>query len=132
MLFSGFAGTFLAERLIQREQIQELEKAMLLKLDKSLPDKASNYIVVSSALVDGVAPFLTGLSCLIPIIASAMGIMLWNISVLTSCLIGLVILFILGYYIGRVARLNPLAQGVQTFFTGIGTIIAIILIQLTI
>jgi predicted membrane protein (TIGR00267 family) len=132
MLFSGFAGTYFAERLIQHEQMQELEKAMLRKLDKSLPGKASNYIIVSSALVDGVAPFLTGLSCLIPIIASAMGMMQWNIAVLTSCLIGLIILLALGYYIGRVARMNPLAQGVQTLFIGIGTIIAIILIQLTI
>jgi predicted membrane protein (TIGR00267 family) len=132
MLFSGFAGTYFAERLIQREQIQELEKAMLRKLNKSLPAKASNYVIVSSAFVDGVAPLLTGLLCLTPIIIAVWGLMSWNLAVLISCLIGLTILFILGFYIGRVARMNPFVQGFQTFFIGMGTVIAIVLIQLTI
>jgi predicted membrane protein (TIGR00267 family) len=132
MLFSGFAGTYFAERLIQREQIQELEKAMLRKLDKTLPSKASNYVIVTSAFVDGVAPLLTGLLCLSPMIAAAWGLMLWNFAVLTSSLIGLTILFILGFYIGRVARMKPLVQGFQTLFIGIGTVIAIILVQLII
>jgi len=132
MMFSGFAGTFFAERLLQREQIQELEKAMLRKLDKSLPSKASNFVIISSALVDGIAPLLTGLLCLIPIIAAAMGLIVWNLAVFVSCIIGLAILFTLGFYIGKVARMNPLVQGAQTLFIGIGTVIAIILIQLAI
>ncbi len=132
MMFSGFAGTYFAERLIQREQLQQLEKAMLRKLDKTLPSRASNFVIVLSAFLDGVAPLITGLLCLVPIIISAFGIMAWNFAVILSILIGLIILFALGFYIGKVARMNPLVQGFQTFFIGVGTAIAIILVQIVI
>ncbi|MFW9830363.1 MAG: VIT1/CCC1 transporter family protein [Candidatus Thorarchaeota archaeon] len=132
MMFSGFAGTYFAERVIQREQLRQLEMAMLRKLDKTLPSKASRFVIISAALVDGVAPLTTGVICLIPIIASVMGIIVWDLAVLISVIIGLVILFFLGFYIGRAARVNPWAQGFQTFITGIGTAIAIILLQLAI
>ncbi len=132
MMFSGFAGTYFAERLIQREQLQELEKAMVRKLDKTLPSRVSSFVIVFSALVDGVAPFITGLLCLIPIIAAVLGITTWNLSVIMSILIGLIILFLLGFYIGKVARMNPWFQGLQTFFIGIGTAIAIIIVQIAI
>jgi VIT1/CCC1 family predicted Fe2+/Mn2+ transporter len=38
----------------------------------------------------------------------------------------------LGFYIGKVARMNPWFQGLQTFFIGIGTAIAIIIVQIAI
>jgi predicted membrane protein (TIGR00267 family) len=132
MMFSGFAGTYFAERLIQREQLQELEKAMLRKLDKTLPNRASRFVIISSAIVDGVAPLITGLICLIPIIAATFGIITWDQAVLMSLLFGLIILFILGFYIGKVARMNPWFQGFQTFFMGIGTAFAIIIVQIAI
>jgi len=132
MMFSGFAGTYIAERLIQREQLQVLEKAMLRKLDKTLPNRASNFVIISSAIVDGIAPLITGLLCLIPIIAATLGIITLNLAVMMSILIGLIILFLLGFYIGKVARMNPWFQGLQTFFIGIGTAIAIVIVQITI
>ncbi|MFX1563220.1 MAG: VIT1/CCC1 transporter family protein [Promethearchaeota archaeon] len=132
MMFSGFAGTYFAERLIQREQLREWEKAMLRKLDKTLPNKASNFVIITSALVDGLAPLITGMMCLIPIITAALGIITWNLAVLMSSLIGLIILFLLGVYIGKVAQMNPWVQGFQTFFIGIGTAIAIIIVQIAI
>jgi predicted membrane protein (TIGR00267 family) len=132
MMFSGFAGTYFAERLIQREKLQELEKAMLRKLDKTLPSQASYFTIVTAAIVDGVAPFITGLICLIPIIAAIFGIIIWTLAVLISNIVGLVILFLLGFYIGRVAKTNPWAHGFQTFSIGIGTALAIILAQLII
>jgi predicted membrane protein (TIGR00267 family) len=132
MMCSGFAGTFFAERLIQGEQIEDLEKAMLRKLDKTLPSKASTYVILVSAAVDGLAPLLTGLICLIPIILAAFGLLIWSQAVLVSITLGLIILFTLGFYIGRVAKMNPWIQGFQTFFVGIGTATAIILVQLII
>lgn len=132
MMFSGFAGTFFAERQIQREQIQELEKAMLRKLEKTLPSRASYHVILSAVLVDGIAPFITGILCLIPIFTSVLGVIAWPLAILVSVATGLFLLFVLGYYIGRGARMNPWAHGFQTFITGIGTAIAIILIQLAI
>jgi predicted membrane protein (TIGR00267 family) len=132
MMFSGFAGTYFAERLIQHEQLLELEKAMLRKLDKTLPKTASHFAIISAALVDGVAPLITGLLCLIPIIAATFGLVVWNLAVLMATVTGLIVLFFLGFYIGRVAGMNPWTQGIQTFITGMGTAIAIILVQLII
>ncbi|MDO8123130.1 MAG: VIT1/CCC1 transporter family protein [Candidatus Hermodarchaeota archaeon] len=132
MMFSGFAGTYFAERQIQRDQLQELEKAMLRKLDKTLPNRASNFVIITSAIVDGVAPLTTGLVCLIPIMATTLGIITLNLAVIISIIIGLITLFLLGFYIGKVARTNPWVLGLQTFFIGIGTAIAIIIIQITI
>ncbi|MFX0167875.1 MAG: VIT1/CCC1 transporter family protein [Candidatus Hodarchaeota archaeon] len=132
MMFSGFAGTYFAERLIQHEQLQELEKAMLRKMDKTLPSRASHFVIVLAAIVDGAAPFITGLICLIPIVTTMFGLITWNLAILISTISGLIILFLLGFYIGRVAKTNPWVHGFQTFATGIGTAIAIILIQLVI
>jgi len=132
MMFSGFAGTYFAERLIQREQLQNLEKAMLRKLDRTLPKRASYFAVITSAIVDGVAPLITGLICLIPIFASALGMIVWNSAILLSIITGLIIIFFIGFYIGKVAKVNPWTQGFQTMITGIGTAIAIVLVQLII
>ena len=132
MMFSGFAGTYFTERQIQREQLLELEKAMLRKLEKTLPSRASYFVILSAALVDGMAPFITGILCLLPILAAILGLVTWPFAILISVTIGLLMLFVLGYYIGKGARMNPWVHGFQTFITGIGTAIAIILIQLAI
>jgi predicted membrane protein (TIGR00267 family) len=132
MMFSGFAGTYFAERQIQHEQLQELEKAMLRKLEKTLPSRASFYVILLAVLVDGMAPFITGIICLVPIFFTVFGLIVWPLAILISVAIGLITIFVLGYYIGRGARTNPWAHGFQTLITGIGTAIVIILIQLTI
>jgi len=51
---------------------------------------------------DGISPFLAGLLCLSPFLASALGLLLWDLAIITSSGLAFTLLFALGVFLGRV------------------------------
>lgn len=132
MMFSGLAGTYLAEKAEREREFREMERAMLRKLDDTLVKRASRFAIVVSSFVDGFAPFMSGLLILVPFIAVSMGFLLWDVAVIISSIIGFILLFLLGIFLGRVSEQNQWIYGLQTLGAGVGTAIAIILLELLI
>ena len=75
--------------------------------------------------------FLAGLILLTPFILIVTGIpMVWDIAVWISGIIGFLMLFLLGIFLGRVSEQNPWFYGLQTLGAGVATAVAIILLEL--
>jgi predicted membrane protein (TIGR00267 family) len=131
MMFSGLAGTYLAEKAEREREFKEMERAMLRKLDKTLVQKASRFAIIVSSIVDGFAPFLAGLILLTPFVLLVVGVpIVWEMAVWISAIVGFTMLFLLGIFLGRISEQNPWFYGLQTVGAGVATAVAIILLEL--
>lgn len=128
MMFSGLAGTYLVEKAEREREFHKMERAMLKSLDHTVLKKASRFAIFVSSFVDGFAPFIAGIFCLAPFIASAFGFLVWDLAVLISVIFGFSLLFLLGIFLGKISEQNPWLFGIQTLGAGVGTAIAIILL----
>lgn len=129
MMFSGLAGTYLAEKAERERELREMEQAMLRNLDKTLYKRASRFAIIISSVVDGFAPFMAGLLLLAPFFLVLLNPTLWYPAVISSVIIGFVLLFLLGIFLGRVSEQNQWLYGLQTLAAGLGTAAAIILLE---
>lgn len=130
MMFSGLAGTYLAEKAERERELREMEHAMLRKLDQTLYKRASRFAIVISSVVDGFAPFMAGMLLLIPFFFVVFTPTLWWNALIVSVIIGFTLLFLLGIFLGRVSEQNQWLYGLQTLATGLGTAVAIILLEI--
>jgi predicted membrane protein (TIGR00267 family) len=130
MMFSGLAGTYLAEKAERERELREMENAMLRNLDATLYKRATRFAILISSVVDGFAPFITGLMLLVPFIFVLFNPGLWDIAVIISVALGFFLLFLLGIFLGRVSEQNQWLYGLQTLAAGLGTAAAIILLEI--
>jgi predicted membrane protein (TIGR00267 family) len=124
---SGLFGAYMTEKAERKRHLKTLEAAMLTDLSNSIQDKASGFVSVYAAFIDGASPMLTAVIALIPFILTLAGIfVIWDAYVVSFALI-LATLFSLGLYLGRIAKENIWLYGVQTVAAGI-IIVTIILL----
>jgi len=97
MMVSGFSGTYLTESAERNHSLNELEDAMLVNLDNTIYGKASRFVPIFAAIVDGGAPFIASIPSVIPFLT----------------------LFTLGVYLGRVSGDNIWASGFKMVIAGI-------------
>jgi predicted membrane protein (TIGR00267 family) len=132
MLFSGLAGTYLAEKAERERELREMERAVMRTLEGTQIKSASRFAIIVASIVDGFAPLLSGLACLAPFFLVPVGLLVWNISVIFSTIIGLCLLFALGVYLGRTSEQNQWSYGLQTLGAGLATAVAILLLEVLI
>jgi predicted membrane protein (TIGR00267 family) len=101
---------------------------MLIDLEKSEFGKASRVVSLFAALVDGTAPFLASLPCILPFYISLLGLLPIHLAFISSIFASLGVLFILGFYLGRVSKGNVLVSGIKMVFAG--SVVALIAILL--
>jgi predicted membrane protein (TIGR00267 family) len=130
MMFSGLAGTYLAEKAERERELRKMEQAMLRKLDQTMYKQASRFAIIISSIVDGFAPFITGLMLLVPFIFVLFNPTIWGIAVIVSIITGFILLFLLGIFLGRVSEQNQWLYGLQTLAAGLATAAAIILLEI--
>jgi predicted membrane protein (TIGR00267 family) len=125
MAISGFSGTYMTER---SHSLHALEDAMLVDLEMSDFGKATKVVSLFSALVDGTAPFLASLPCILPFFLALIGLLPIHIAFFSSIVASLVVLFVLGFYLGRISEKNVLVSGIKMVIAG--TVVALIAIIL--
>ncbi len=130
MMFSGLAGTYLAEKAERERELREMENALLRNLDSTIYKRASRFAIIISSIVDGFAPFITGLMLLVPFFFVLFNPTIWGIGVIVSVATGFILLFLLGIFLGRVSEQNQWLYGLQTLAAGLGTAAAIILLEI--
>lgn len=124
---SGLFGAYMTEKAERKRHLKTLEAAMLTDLRNSIHNKASEFVSVYAAFIDGASPVLTGVIALIPFILTLTGtFVIWDAYVVSFTLI-LATLFSLGLYLGRIAKENIWLYGAQTVAAGI-LIVAIVLL----
>jgi predicted membrane protein (TIGR00267 family) len=122
MGISGVSGAYMTERAERKRNLKDLECAMITNLDDSMITDATKFVSFYAALVDGGSPILTALVSLSPFFLLLHGLIEVQSAYIGSLVVTLVTLFMLGVYLGRIAKENALLYGIQTLVAGIATI----------
>ena len=124
MLISGITSSYLTESAERKRDVEELEKSMLSNLDGSIIVEANRTTTLVVSLINGVSPFAAGLATAIPLFLVFSGLDV-ALALLLSVGFGMVILFVLGLFLGKVSRTNIVIYGLKTLAAGILVVIMI-------
>lgn len=129
MGFSGFFGALMAEKAERERRLKEMEEATNNNVDP-IHYEAARFVTFYVAFIDGLSPALTAIISLMPFILVSAGLMpIWNAYVI-SLTLSLATLFLLGIYLGKVAKENGWLYGVAMLTVGAFTALIVFLIQL--
>jgi len=111
---SGFYGAYATERSERTGALKKLEKKIGFSLRKTAIEKAHFYAIFVLALIEGFSPFLIALSMIIPFFI-AKDIM---VAYFTSFAIAMVLLFLLGIFLGKISKENLFNSGAKMLIAG--------------
>lgn len=129
LFMSGLSSAYLSESAERQKELQELEQALITDLDQSDFGKASRYLPVIIALVNGFSPLFISLLILTPLWLSLHGMVLPISPFLTAIFIALACTFLLGLFIGSISKTHWLLSGLRTLAIAIVTVSIIILFE---
>ena len=112
---SSAVGAYEAERVEKKLDIRTIERAMLARLSEEHRE-AFQFAAILSAIVHGVAPLIAGLLPIIPFIFLDA-----RTATVAAVATTLVILFVLGVYLGNLVRERVLVTGLRFAAAGVGT-----------
>jgi len=118
---SGVSSAYISESAEQRHALGKLEDAMIHDLQKSEHGEAARLTPLLIALVNGLAPLVISLLILIPLWVSHAGIPLPLSPLYIAIMIALLLIFLLGIFLGRIAGISWLRSGMQTLLVAIMT-----------
>ncbi|MEM2105729.1 MAG: VIT1/CCC1 transporter family protein [Candidatus Bathyarchaeia archaeon] len=129
MGLSGFFGAYMAEKAERDRHLKEMEEATNDNVHP-IHYEAAKFVTLYVAIIDGLSPALTAIISLIPFILVSMGLIpIWN-AYFISLALSLVALFLLGIYLGKIAKENRWFYGVVMLTIGAFTALIVFLIQL--
>jgi len=129
---SNILGASVGEKLVKEIELGEIEKAMLKKggdLHGTVIDEQLNQTLLSSALYDGFATFIGSIIPVLPFIFGSFLLIADIISLYSSIVISLALFFVLGIYIGKIARERMILSGLKLVTFGIITVIITTMIR---
>jgi len=129
MGISGLSGAYLTEKAERKRDINDLETAMMTKLNDSVITDATTFVSFYAAVIAGGSPILTALVSLSPFFLVLHGLLAVENAYITSIIVTLVTLFMLGIYLGKIAKENALLYGIQTLVAGVATIAIVLLLR---
>lgn len=129
MAISGFSGSYLAESAERAREVDDLGRAMLTDMSESMYAKASRTTSIVVAIVDGASPAIAGFIVVIPLFFVPLGILEYHTAFYIGIIICMVLLFILGLFLGAVSKKNMWSYGAKTLFAGILTAFLMLLVS---
>jgi predicted membrane protein (TIGR00267 family) len=112
---SSAVGAYEAERVEKKLDIRTIERAMLARLSEEHRE-AFQFAAILSAIVHGIAPLIAGLLPILPFVFLDA-----RTATVVAVVITLVILFLLGAYLGNLVRERVVVTGLRFAAAGIGT-----------
>lgn len=131
MGISGVSGAYMTERAERKRDLKDLESAMIIKLDDCVISDATRFVSFYAALVDGGSPIVTALISLSPFFLLLHGLIPVEGAYIASLVVTLITLFMLGVYLGKIAKENALFYGIQTLIAGVATVVIVLLLGAT-
>jgi predicted membrane protein (TIGR00267 family) len=129
MGLSGFFGALLAERAEREGHLKELEAATNDNVEQVHYD-AARFVTFYVALVDGLSPAFTAIISLAPFLLVRLGwITIWS-AYIASLSLSLATLFLLGIFLGKVAKGSWWFYGLMMLTAGAFAALIVFLIQL--
>ena len=111
---SGMSSAYLSEAAERKKELQELEQALLTDLSASDHGKASRYLPIVVALVNGLSPLVISLIIITPLWLAEQGMNLGMQPFLFAMLVSIFVIFLLGIVLGRLSREFWLWTGLRT------------------
>jgi predicted membrane protein (TIGR00267 family) len=124
---SGISSAYVSELAERKRELLQLEEAMLKDLHASAHSQAARWVPIIIAVVNGSAPLLISLVILSPLLITNMGIVLPIPPLYLAVTLALIIVFLLGVFLGRISGVSWLRSGLQTLVVAITTSILICL-----
>jgi predicted membrane protein (TIGR00267 family) len=119
---SGISSAYISESAERRRSLAQLEKAMAVSLDESHHARAAIWIPWLVALVNGIAPLLIALIIIVPLWLARSGMVLPLAPLPAAMAVALVVIFLLGVFLGRVGGTFWLWSGLQSLTVALLTL----------
>ncbi len=116
MAVSGFTGTYMVESAERKRKLNEIEDSD----PEQVPvyRRAARFVSAFAAVVDGSAPFLASLPCLLPFALAYWGIIEIHVAFFASIGGALLALFAVGAFLGKISEDNMIYSGVKMVVAG--------------
>ncbi|WP_372740657.1 hypothetical protein [Neptunomonas sp.] len=124
---SGVSSAYISEVAEKRRALLQLEEAMLIDMQDSAHSEAARWVPIMIALVNGSAPLLISLVILSPMLLTQAGIAFPVSPLFLAIILALIIVFLLGVFLGRISGISWLRSGLQTLCIAITTALLIFL-----
>jgi len=119
---SGVSSAYMSEVAEKRRELRELEKAMVADLGQSAHGRAARLLPVVIACVNGLAPLAISLVILLPLWAAPLLVEPLSLLPLESAFVmALMMIFLLGVYLGRISHTFWLWAGLRTLLIAAAT-----------
>lgn len=126
---SGVSSAYISEAAERRRELVQLQDAMMTDLQQSAHGEAARLVPLLIALVNGAAPLIISLLILSPLWLANIGIVLPISPLYIAVIIALLLIFLLGVFLGRIADIPWLRSGLQTLLVGLLTAALIFLLM---
>jgi predicted membrane protein (TIGR00267 family) len=124
---SGVSSAYVSEVAERQRELAKLEQAMVSDLQGSHHGDAARWVPLLIALVNGSAPLLISLLILLPIGLAVRGIELPLQALHAAFVMSLILIFLLGVMLGRIASVSYLRSGIRTVLIALVTVFLIYL-----
>jgi predicted membrane protein (TIGR00267 family) len=125
---SGFFGAFMAEKAERERHLKDMEEATKNRVDP-IHYEAARFVVIYVALIDGLSPALTATISLTPFMLASLKIISISNAYFASLALSMATLFLLGFYLGKIAKESGWLYGVVMIVVGALTALTLFLIQ---
>lgn len=119
---SGISSAYISEAAERRRTLAQLEKAMVTSLDESHHARAVTWIPWLVALVNGIAPLLISLIIILPLWLAHGGMVMVLEPLPAAMTVALMIIFLLGVFLGRIGGTFWLWSGLQSLVVALATL----------
>ena len=124
---SGFSSAYVSESAERQRALGKLEEAMISDLQDSAHGEAARSVPLLIALINGLAPLVISLLILMPLLLSDAGFSMPVPPLYAAIFVALVLVFLLGVFLSRIAGISWLRSGIQTLLIAVVTIVLIYL-----
>jgi predicted membrane protein (TIGR00267 family) len=116
---SGVWSAYVAEKAERTRSLKELENAMFTNLKNSLIDRVGKIATIWVAFVNSISPVAAVIITISPFFIVRAGILSIEMAVYSSIAMAMVILFLLGVFLGRTSKENTLVHGAKMAMAGV-------------
>lgn len=126
---SGVSSAYISEAAEKQRELRELEQAMVTDLGKSAHGQAARLLPLFIAFVNGMAPLIISFVILLPLWLAPTIAPFSTFPLESAFAMALLIIFLLGVYLGRVSQTFWLWAGFRTLVIAAGTTALIFIIS---
>jgi len=115
---SGLWGSFLTESAERKKELKDLERLMMVKLDKSEISAAAKWAIYVTAFINAVAPVAAAMVVLAPFFAAEAKIVEMSQAYVLALGLSFLVFFLLGVFLGRISKTSVIVDGAKMLLAG--------------